>query len=46
MKRLAKIIVKVAEKIAYRNVGKSLSIGTYEIKPPKELLDNKRCNRE
>lgn len=43
--RIANAIVQIAEKAAYKAVGKSFHLGVYEIKPPKELLDKKRCDK-
>lgn len=45
MRKLAKKLAQTAKKTAYRNVGKSFSVGIYEINPPKELLDKKRCRK-
>lgn len=44
--KIAKEIVRIAEKAAYKNVGKSTILGTYEIKPPEELLKKKECNKK
>lgn len=41
-RKIVKKIVFIAEKAAYRGVAKSWTLGAYEIKPPKELLDKKR----
>lgn len=43
--KLAGRIVHMAEKAAYRTVGESFPTGTYEIKPPEELVKRKRENR-
>ena len=40
--KIAKRIVCMAERAAYKSVGKSIPTGMHEIKPPKELLDKKR----
>lgn len=40
--KIAREIVRMVEKAAYRTVGKSTMIGVYEIKPPEELLKKKR----
>ena len=45
-KKLAAKMVQLAEKAAYKAVGKSIPIGAYEIKPPEELLKKKRFNKE
>lgn len=44
--KIAKSIVHMAKRVAYKAVGKSIRIGTYEITPPKELLNKKRCDKE
>ena len=44
--KIAKTIACNAKKIAYGSVGKSIVIGAYEIKPPKALLNRKRCIKE
>lgn len=36
--KIAGRIIKLAKKAAYKSVGNSFPIGTYEIKPPEELL--------
>lgn len=43
--KLARRIVHMAEKAAYKSVGKSIPYGMYEIKPPEELVKRKRENR-
>lgn len=40
--KIAEMIAHVARKIAYKTVGKSFYIGTYEITPPNILVDKKR----
>lgn len=40
--KLAEKIVHIAERAAYKAVGKSFQSGVYEIKPPEELLKEKR----
>lgn len=44
--KIAKRIACIAEKMAYKSVGKSILLGVYEIKPPKELLNKKRDYKE
>ena len=44
--KIARKIVVMAEKIAYRTVGKSFPTGVYEIRPPEELIRKKRCIKE
>jgi len=44
--KVAGKIVKVAELKAYKTVGKSLTLGIYEIKPPAELLQRKKANKQ
>lgn len=45
-KKIAKRIVRIAEQVAYWNIGKSILIGTYEITPPKELVNKKKGSKE
>lgn len=40
--KMARRIVCMAEKAAYKSVGKSIPAGMHEIKPPEELLKKKR----
>lgn len=40
--KIADKIVRLAEKVAYKSVGKSFPSGVHEIKPPEELLKRKR----
>ncbi len=44
--KIAESIAKMARNAADRTVGKSFYIGSYEIKPPKELLNKKKGNKE
>lgn len=41
-KKIAEKIVRMAEKSAYKSVGKSFPWGVHEIRPPEELLKGKR----
>lgn len=43
--KIAKKIVNMAEKTAYRTVGKSFPMGTFEIKPPIQLMQQRKCNK-
>lgn len=42
---IAKMLVNVAKKTAYKTVGKSFPLGVYEIKPPAELTRQRKCNK-
>lgn len=44
--KIAGRIIRMAEKAAYKSVGKSFDIGVYEVKPPEELLKKKRTDKE
>lgn len=44
--KMAKQLVHIAEKAAYKTVGKSMPIGMHEIKPPEELLKKKRSDKK
>lgn len=41
-KKIAEKIVRMAEKSAYKSVGRSFPSGVHEIRPPEELLKRKR----
>lgn len=43
--KIANAITLMAKKAARKTVGKSFLIGSYEIKPPRELLDKKGCTK-
>ena len=44
--KIAKHIAHIAKKAAYKTVGKSFVIGSYEITPPNELINkNRRCKK-
>ncbi len=43
--KIAGRIIQMAEKAAYKSVGKSFDIGIYEVKPPEELLEKKRTEK-
>ena len=45
-KKIAKKIVHMAEKAAYKSVGKSFPVGLHEIKPPEELLKRKKEEKD
>lgn len=44
--KMAGKLVQIAEKAAYKSVGKSIPSGLYEIKPPVELLERKKANKK
>ena len=45
MKKIVRKIIKIAKKAAYQSVGKSIPWGVHEIKPPAELLSQKKCDK-
>lgn len=44
-KIIAKMLVSAAKKTAYKTVGNSFPLGIYEIKPPAELIRQRKCKK-
>lgn len=41
-KKIAKMLVRAAKKTAYKTVGESFPLGIFEIKPPAELMRQRK----